>query len=484
MNMYLCFNAGRSREGLDITMERLDKILASSGAGSRSDVKAFVRAGRVKINGCIIKDPQVKVADTDIVLLDGRKINTAHYHYFMLNKPTDTVSSTKEEAGGAKTVIDLFKSEKLKNLFPVGRLDKDTTGLLLVTDDGELGHRLTSPAHHVDKCYEATVHGVLTGEHIKRFAEGFSFKDFSSEPAKLEIIKADPANNLSRARVTIHEGKFHQIKRMFLKIGCEVKALKRIAMGALVLDEGLRAGQYRALTPEEIELLRGTKRAEQLLAGIEAVIFDLDGTLVDSMWMWKSIDREYLARFGLELPEDLQSCIEGMSFSETAAYFKERFGIEDDIEKMKNDWNSMAYDYYCHKVPLKAGVEAFLKLLRENNIKMGIATSNSRELAEAVIAAHGIDKYISELHISCEVEHGKPAPDIYLLVADRLGVAPEKCLVFEDILQGIDAGNAAGMRTCAVEDDYSADILEEKRKHADYCYTGFDEILRELCGER
>ncbi|MCQ2495038.1 MAG: HAD family phosphatase [Lachnospiraceae bacterium] len=217
-----------------------------------------------------------------------------------------------------------------------------------------------------------------------------------------------------------------------------------------------------------------------MLEGIEAVLFDLDGTLVDSMWMWKSIDREYLARFGIELPEDLQSCIEGMSFTETAYYFKERFKIPDDIEKMKADWNAMAYDYYCHRVPLKAGVLEFLKLLKSKDIKMGIATSNSRELADAVIKAQGIDAFISEIHISCEVEHGKPAPDIYLLVADRLGVVPEKCLVFEDILQGIDAGNAAGMRTCAVEDEFSADTLEDKRKRADYCYRGFDELMKEL----
>ncbi len=215
---------------------------------------------------------------------------------------------------------------------------------------------------------------------------------------------------------------------------------------------------------------------EMMLEGIEAVIFDLDGTLIDSMWMWKQIDIDYLARHGHALPEDLQDCIEGMSFSETAVYFKERFALSDPLDVIKDDWNRMAYDIYVNEVPLKPGVLAFLQYLKQKGIRTGIATSNSKELLQAVLESLGIAEYFDELHTSCEVKRGKPAPDIYLLVADRLGAEPEKCLVFEDIMQGILAGKAAGMKVCAVQDAYSLKQEAEKRETADWFIDGFEEI--------
>ena len=214
-----------------------------------------------------------------------------------------------------------------------------------------------------------------------------------------------------------------------------------------------------------------------MLEGIKAVIFDLDGTVVDSMWMWEAIDIEYLARFGIPLPPDLQKKISGMSFRETAVYFKETFDIPDSLEKIKSDWNEMAMDKYCNEVTLKPGVLDFLKELKERGIKTGIATSNSKELAFAVLAALGLESYFDEVHMSCEVTTGKPAPDIYLLVAEYLGVAPEACLVFEDISEGIQAGKAAGMKVCGVEDDFSAAYREEKKQLADYYITHYNEVV-------
>lgn len=215
-----------------------------------------------------------------------------------------------------------------------------------------------------------------------------------------------------------------------------------------------------------------------MLKDIDAVIFDLDGSLVDSMWIWRDIDIEYLGRFGISLPENLQTEIEGKSFSETAHFFKERFQLPVSIEAIKEDWNRMAWDKYSHQVPLKEGVNEFLELCRSKNIKLGIATSNSRELVENVASVHGLDDYFSCIMTSCDVEKGKPAPDIYLAVAKELQVKPARCLVFEDVIPGIQAGKAAGMKVCAVEDEYSAHQQEEKKALADYFIESFYAINR------
>lgn len=210
-----------------------------------------------------------------------------------------------------------------------------------------------------------------------------------------------------------------------------------------------------------------------MLKDIDAVIFDLDGSLVDSMWIWRDIDIEYLGRFGISLPENLQSEIEGKSFSETAHFFKEHFQLPVSIEAIKEDWNRMAWDKYSHQVPLKEGVNEFLELCRSKNIKLGIATSNSRELVENVASVHGLEDYFSCILTGCDVEKGKPAPDIYLAVAKQLQVKPARCLVFEDVIPGIQAGKAAGMKVCAVADEYSAHQLEEKKALADYFIESF-----------
>lgn len=213
-----------------------------------------------------------------------------------------------------------------------------------------------------------------------------------------------------------------------------------------------------------------------MLQNIKAVIFDLDGSLVDSMWIWRDIDIEYLGRFGIEIPDNLQKDIEGKSFSETAVYFKERFLIPDSLEQMKDDWNKMAWDKYVHEVMLKPGADVFLKYCIKKGIKLGIATSNSRALVEAVADARGFGKNFDCIMTACEVERGKPSPDIYLAVAKRLEVMPEQCLVFEDITAGIMAGKNAGMRVCAVEDQYSLHQTEEKKELADYYIRDYYEI--------
>ncbi|MBQ7926886.1 MAG: HAD family phosphatase, partial [Lachnospiraceae bacterium] len=192
--------------------------------------------------------------------------------------------------------------------------------------------------------------------------------------------------------------------------------------------------------------------------------------------MWKAIDIEYLGRYGIPLPPNLQQEIEGRSFSETAVYFKERFGLPDTIEQMKADWNSMAWDKYTHEVPLKPGVRDFLEKCKKYKIKLGIATSNSRELVENVLGVHQIKDYFHCIMTGCDVAKGKPAPDIYLAVAQNLEEKPEHCLVFEDIIPGLQAGISAGMHTCAVEDEYSISEIDQKKAMADYYIADYNEI--------
>ncbi|MCI8946034.1 MAG: HAD family phosphatase [Lachnospiraceae bacterium] len=208
----------------------------------------------------------------------------------------------------------------------------------------------------------------------------------------------------------------------------------------------------------------------------EAVIFDMDGSLVDSMWVWKDIDIEYLGRFGLDIPDDLQQEIEGMSFTETARYFRDRFGLDRSVEQIRADWNEMAWDKYRSRVMLKPGAREFLDYCRSQGIKLGIATSNSREIVDMVMEARGVADYFSCITTACEAKKGKPAPDVYLLTAQQLSVDPKNCLVFEDIVFGIQAGKAAGMEVCAVDDAYSAYQEAEKRSLADYYIKDFREI--------
>ena len=211
----------------------------------------------------------------------------------------------------------------------------------------------------------------------------------------------------------------------------------------------------------------------------KAVLFDLDGTLVDSMWMWKDIDIEFLGRFGIALPDSLQKDVEGMSFSETAVYFKEQFEIPMTIPEIKACWNEMAMYRYRHEVALKPGIRRFLDWLKRKQIPMAIASSNSMELVRAVTDALRITEYFSAITVACQVDHGKPAPDIYLYAASLLETDPEHCLVFEDVPAGILAGKHAGMCVWAVEDENSARMREEKKALAD----AWIEDYREICLE-
>lgn len=214
-----------------------------------------------------------------------------------------------------------------------------------------------------------------------------------------------------------------------------------------------------------------------MLQNTQAIIFDLDGTLVDSMWLWNDIDIEFLEARGLPLPETYQHDIEGMSFTETAIYTKELFRLPESVDELKAIWNRMAIEKYTYEIPFKPGAEIFLQYCKEQKISMGIATSNSRELVDAVVHALHLDNYIQKIVTSCEVEKGKPAPDVYLEAARRLGISPEHCLVFEDVPMGILAGKNAGMRVCAVEDAFSTDKQAEKRSLADYYISNYEQVL-------
>ena len=210
-----------------------------------------------------------------------------------------------------------------------------------------------------------------------------------------------------------------------------------------------------------------------------AAIFDLDGTLVDSMWIWRDIDKAYLSAHGIPFDETLQSKIEGLSFHETAVYFKENFGIPESLEEIQKEWNDMAIMYYREKVFPKPGVIDYLKQLRSRGIRTGIATSNSWELLSAVLEATGLDRYMDSIHTACEIKRGKPAPDIYLLVAEDLKVKPSDCMVFEDIIPGIESGHNAGMRVCSVYDEHAADRLDEIIAMSDYHINSFTDLLEE-----
>ncbi len=235
---------------------RLDKMICNLGYSTRSQLKKEIKTGCVTVNGRIVKDSSLIVdSDIDVVTYYNETINYIKYIYLMMNKPQGVISAT-EDYHCAKTVIDLL-DDFSKNFqpFPVGRLDKDTEGLLLLTNDGKLAHNMLSPRKHVDKTYFAYIEGRLTDNDIKAFNEGVTFIDdgYKTMPAKLEIIKS---NDISECKVTIKEGKFHQVKRMFEAVDKRVIYLKRLSMGAIKLDEELNLGEYRELNDEEMLLLK------------------------------------------------------------------------------------------------------------------------------------------------------------------------------------------------------------------------------------
>ncbi|SHK38977.1 pseudouridine synthase [Hespellia stercorisuis] len=234
-------------------MIRLDKYLADMGLGTRSEVKRSIARGAVTVDGQPVRKPEHKIDQTSSeVRFDGAIVGYEEYEYYMLNKPQGVVSATTDNRD--KTVLDLIGTKKRKDLFPVGRLDKDTEGLLLITNDGALSHSLLSPKKHVDKVYYAKVEGMVTAEDVEKFREGLDIGEkLPTKPGELEILKSA---EISEVRLTIREGKFHQVKRMFHAVGKEVVYLKRLRMGSLVLDETLAPGNYRPLSGQEVAELK------------------------------------------------------------------------------------------------------------------------------------------------------------------------------------------------------------------------------------
>lgn len=232
---------------------RLDKYLADMGIGTRTEVKKFIRSDRIQIDGRTERKPEAKVnTSSQQITFDNTLVVYQEYEYYMLNKPAGVVSATTDKK--EKTVLDLLTVQKRKDLFPVGRLDKDTEGLLLITNDGALAHRLLAPGKHVDKVYFARVEGEVTEADVHAFSQGLDIGDPElTLPAKLEIQSS--GTTVSEILLTIQEGRFHQVKRMFEAVGKKVIYLKRLSMGTLCLDETLPKGAFRALTEQEIKEL-------------------------------------------------------------------------------------------------------------------------------------------------------------------------------------------------------------------------------------
>lgn len=231
-------------------MMRLDKLLADAGAGTRSEVKEYIRRGRVMVNGQICRKPEQKVhEETDRVMLDDRPVDYARHHYYLLYKPQGVVTATEDAR--ERTVLDLLTDVNTAHISPVGRLDKDTEGLLLLTDDGELAHRLLSPRRHVDKCYLVRTQKPLSAADLHTLEAGVDIGDTEpTMPARARL------NESGELLLTIHEGRYHQIKRMLRAVGNRVLYLKRLSLGSLRLPEDMSPGEFRALTAEEQESLR------------------------------------------------------------------------------------------------------------------------------------------------------------------------------------------------------------------------------------
>ncbi|OAA93513.1 pseudouridine synthase [Clostridium coskatii] len=236
-------------------MDRIDKILANLGFGTRKEIKAVVKNGEVKINGAVIKDSSMKIdPDKSTIEVGGNVVEYKKNIYLLMNKPQGVVSATFDNYD--ETVIDILEPEyQAFKPFPVGRLDKDTEGLLLITNDGELNHRMISPKNHVDKVYYAEIDKYLDERDVNRFKKGIQLKDgYKCLPGKLHIIESDEDG--AKVEVTIQEGKFHQVKRMFNALGKNVVYLKRIKFGPIELDKDLNLGQYRELSKNEIESIK------------------------------------------------------------------------------------------------------------------------------------------------------------------------------------------------------------------------------------
>jgi 16S rRNA pseudouridine516 synthase len=240
-------------------MVRLDKLLSSLSLGSRSDVARLIRQGRVTVGGKAVSDAGERVDEGAEIALDGSLIDARQTRFVMLNKPAGILTAARDKK--QPTVMDLLPPVYSSlSCMPVGRLDKDTIGLLLLTTEGEIAHRLLSPKRHVWKTYEAKCEGRLTDESTRRIAEGLPLDDMVCLPAKLEILAAEDAESL--CRLTLREGKFHQVKRMLEACGCPVTRLKRLSFGSLTLDEALAEGEWRELTEAEIAAVYADSEGE------------------------------------------------------------------------------------------------------------------------------------------------------------------------------------------------------------------------------
>ena len=235
---------------------RIDKFLANMNVGSRKEVHQLIKKGIVAINGQTIKTPKEKVAETDEVTVNGEKIVYQKYHYFLMNKPKGVLSATEDRS--QRTVISLLNlKDQYQGIVPVGRLDKNTTGLLLLTNDGQLNHELLAPNKHVAKVYRAKIAGVADDETVKTFASGMTLGDGTKlKPAELKILAQDEEHDSSEIEIKIREGKYHQIKRMFGAVGMKVVELERISMGNLKLPEDLKRGNYIELSLDEVNKIK------------------------------------------------------------------------------------------------------------------------------------------------------------------------------------------------------------------------------------
>ena len=234
---------------------RLDKFLVESGLGSRSQVKQLLKKGQVWVNGAAVTSAKTQIDErSDQIVVDGQTLVYEKFVYYLLNKPKGVISATEDDRH--KTVLDLLDdAARQKEVFPVGRLDVDTHGLLLLTNNGQLSHAMLSPKRHVAKVYQAQVAGLMDQADVERFAQGIELKDFTCQPAQLEIIERNEGAQTSLVRITLSEGKFHQVKRMVLACGKEVTDLQCLSMGPLQLDTNLDLGQWRRLTEEEMQSL-------------------------------------------------------------------------------------------------------------------------------------------------------------------------------------------------------------------------------------
>lgn len=231
---------------------RIDKYLANMNVGSRKEVHQLIKKGIVAVNGTTVKTPKQQVKESDQVTVNGDAVAYQKYHYFLLNKPKGVLSATEDRS--QPTVISILApQDRYQGIVPVGRLDKDTTGLLLLTNDGQLNHELLAPGKHVDKVYRAEIAGVANDTTVKTFASGMTLGDGTKlQPAELKILSQDEEHNRSTTEIKIREGKYHQIKRMFGAVGMKVVELERISMGKLTLPANLKRGEYLELKLEDI----------------------------------------------------------------------------------------------------------------------------------------------------------------------------------------------------------------------------------------